>query len=173
MSMFPLATVTVGAGGAASINFSSIPQTFTHLQIRSIVFQGASTAYFAYVTPGAIAAAQHRVSGNGSTVGSSGYASGVYDVPFLTCGQYIVLDGTYPTVSICDILDYTNTNKNKTIKTLSGIDKNGSGEVGLASGVYLSTSAISSLTIGTYGGTLGQYSTFQLYGITTSTATGA
>ena len=29
-----IATVTVGAGGSSSITFSSIPSTYTHLQIR-------------------------------------------------------------------------------------------------------------------------------------------
>jgi hypothetical protein len=160
-----IATTTVGAGGVSTLTFSSIPQTYTHLQIRASIFQGASIAYFAYVTPGAIAASQHRLSCQGSGVASTAYASGAYDAPFLTLGQYITLDGTYPTVSICDILDYTNTNKNKTIKILSGIEKNGSGEVGMGSAVSLSTAAISSLTIGTYGGTIGQYSSFALYGI--------
>ena len=160
-----IATTTVGAGGVSTITFSSIPQTYTHLQIRASIFQGTATAFFAYVTPGAIAASQHRLSGNGSTAGATGYASGVYDAPFLTLGQYVVLDGTFPTASICDILDYRDTNKNKTIRTFSGIDKNGSGEVGIASSASLSTAAITSLTIGTYGGTIGQYSSFALYGI--------
>ena len=29
-----IATVTVGAGGSSSVTFSSIPSTYTHLQIR-------------------------------------------------------------------------------------------------------------------------------------------
>ena len=29
-----IATTTVGAGGASSVTFSSIPQTYTHLQLR-------------------------------------------------------------------------------------------------------------------------------------------
>jgi len=32
-----IATVSVGSGGAADVTFSSIPATFTHLQIRYIV----------------------------------------------------------------------------------------------------------------------------------------
>ena len=32
-----IATVTVGSGGAASVEFTSIPSTYTHLQIRAIV----------------------------------------------------------------------------------------------------------------------------------------
>ena len=31
-----IATTTVGAGGAASISFTSIPATYQHLQIRAI-----------------------------------------------------------------------------------------------------------------------------------------
>ena len=159
-----ISTATCSANDA-SVVFSNIPQIYTHLQIRSIVFQGTSTAYFTYVTPGAIASSQHRFSGNGSSVSGNGYASGTYDAPFLTVGSYIVLDNTYPTAAITDIFDYTNTNKNKTIRTMSGIDKNGTGEIGFASSLSLSTNSITSLTIGTYGGTFGANSQFALYGI--------
>ena len=38
-----IATVTVGGGGAASIEFTSIPGTYQHLQIRGIIGNGGDT----------------------------------------------------------------------------------------------------------------------------------
>ena len=35
-AMFPLGMVQVGSGGSSSITFSSIPNTYKHLQIRGI-----------------------------------------------------------------------------------------------------------------------------------------
>jgi hypothetical protein len=49
-------------------------------------------------------------------------------------------------VTIMDIHDYSNTTRNKTIRTFSGNDRNGAGITGIWSGLYINTSAISSLT---------------------------
>jgi len=35
-----IASVTVGSGGAANVEFTSIPATYTHLQIRGIARSG-------------------------------------------------------------------------------------------------------------------------------------
>jgi hypothetical protein len=63
-------------------------------------------------------------------------------------------------------LDYANTNKYKTTRSIGGNDNNGSGFVSLISGLWLSTSAISNIEIIPLNGTLWtQYSHFALYGI--------
>jgi hypothetical protein len=67
--------------------------------------------------------------------------------------------------SVLDILDYANTNKTKVIRSLDGNDTNGSGNVGLYSGMYNSTNAITSVTIAPQSGNWNQYTTFALYGI--------
>ena len=72
-----------------------------------------------------------------------------------------------------DILDYTNTNKNKTIRAIAGFDANGSGTAGLWSSVYLDTSAITSIAVGTANSNFAAGSRLDLYGITTSQVTGA
>jgi hypothetical protein len=64
---------------------------------------------------------------------------------------------------IVDILDYANTNKYKTLRALAGVDFNGSGRVGLTSGLWQSTSAINAITL--EGSSFVQYSSFALYGI--------
>ena len=58
--------------------------------------------------------------------------------------------------------DYTNSNKYKTTRSLSGQDQNSSGEVFFWSGLFNSTDAISSITLlNSYA----QYSSFALYGV--------
>ena len=63
-----------------------------------------------------------------------------------------------------DILDYSNTNKNKTLRQLAGTDNNGNGVVGLSSGLWQSTAAVASIDI-TAIGSFSQYTSFALYGI--------
>jgi len=65
---------------------------------------------------------------------------------------------------IVDILDYANTNKYKTVRSLNGNDANGSGSMNLSSNVWLSTAAITSLTLSS-SSDFRQYSSFALYGI--------
>ena len=67
---------------------------------------------------------------------------------------------------VIDILDYANTNKYKTVRTLSGDDKNGSGYVVFGSGLWQNTNAVSTITLTNHGATnFQQYSSFALYGI--------
>lgn len=75
------------------------------------------------------------------------------------------VSSTNPSAVVVDILDYANTNKNKTIRVLAGVDNNGSGEVALNSGLWPSTSALNTIKILTTSGNLNQYSSFALYGI--------
>ena len=68
--------------------------------------------------------------------------------------------------TVCDILDYTNTNKYKTVRALSGHDQNGSGVIQLRSGFWRSTSAITSITISNDQiANIAEYTRFSLYGI--------
>jgi hypothetical protein len=166
-----IATQTVGASAVSSITFSSIPSTYTHLQIRSL-WKGSITSFdYEYVeltiNGSSSGYAYHNIRGDGSAVVAGGGGS---------------LDRTYPSFSlpssnasyanmfgtgIIDILDYTNTNKNKTIRALSGFDGNGSGNVSLSSGLWQNTSAITSISLKPQSGSSNftQYSQFALYGI--------
>ena len=163
-----IASQTVGAGGSSSITFTSIPSTYTHLQLR---FTGRAnlagnvfSAGIRYNSDSGSNYSFHFIYGNGTSALTSVGANQTTDYS-------ASLMGTTPTnnfaVNIIDILDYANTNKFKTIRTLSGGDVNGAGGfIGLSSVLWRSTSAINSITISSDGyGDLLQYSTFALYGI--------
>lgn len=70
-------------------------------------------------------------------------------------------------VAIIDLLDYTSTTKNKTFRSLTGNDQNGSlGELRLMSGSYgATTNAIDTLRFYSAFASIAQYSSFALYGI--------
>ena len=162
-----IATVTVGAGGSTSIAFSSIPSTYSHLQIRSIAKDGSS---------GGVGWMLMRY--NGSSTGSDYIYLGYLLGDGSTASTAIAVTSTYTYAGqiggststtfgagIIDILDYANTNKFKTVRIQSSIDNNGSGSVIMTEGAYLQNTAISSLTVTPANGSFAQYSTFALYGI--------
>jgi hypothetical protein len=78
---------------------------------------------------------------------------------------------TYPFVFVYDILDYASTSKNKTFKGLSGQDGNATGtatnwRVQSSSGVWrTSGTAINTVRISLPTFTMGNLSSFALYGI--------
>ena len=67
--------------------------------------------------------------------------------------------------AIIDIFDYANTNKYKTMRSLYGSDLNGSGQVGIASSVWMNTNAINSIKLYFTSSNLAQYSSFALFGV--------
>lgn len=169
-----IAGQTISTPGA--ITFSSIPQTFTHLQVRLTCrsdFAGAAAANFIrFNGDSGSSYPYHFLLGDGSSASSSGTTAGT--VGFLGNMSAATSTANVFTNCIADILDYTNTNKNKTLRNLQGYDANGSGQVYLASTLWLSTAAITSILLVSGGGANYVAGTrADLYGITTSSATGA
>ena len=157
-----ISTVTVGAGGSSTITFSSIPSTYKHLQLRSINLTGTSLNTINMTFNGSSSSySQHVLYGDGSSAAAASVTS--------TTNAVIGLNGTStaPSAIIVDILDYTSTDKNKTVRSLSGFDANGSGYVQLRSSLWYATpAAINSISITIAGGfNFSQYSSFALYGI--------
>lgn len=151
-----IATVTVGAGGSATVTFSSIPSTYTHLQVRAFVADNATNSNFQMTFNGSAGTKGHRLMGDGTSATSDYYNSAVLYAQRTDTGQFVF---------ITDLLDYASTAKNKTIRTLAGGDKNGAGRVGLWSAFINSTSAITSLSIAPTASNFPQYSHIALYGI--------
>ena len=161
-----IATTTVGAGGASSITFSSIPSSYTHLQIRFMARRTTSSAADTTIRFNSDSGANyksHYIIGDGASVsaGSPGATTSILN--WYTTGSDAT-SGVFG-IDILDILDYSNTNKYKTTRTLSGFDNNGSGNVVFSSGLYLSTNAISNITLIPNSGNFVEYSSFALYGI--------
>jgi len=155
-----IATVTVGSGGSSTVEFTSIGSTYSHLQVR--VYSMSSTANWnklQFNTDTGSNYTYHQLEGNGSSaVANAGTSQ--------TSIQYAYsYSTTNPLGAVIDILDYANTNKYKTVRTLSGNDSNGSGNVQLMSGLWLSTNAITSIKFINTSGNFNQYSHFALYGI--------
>jgi hypothetical protein len=164
-------TVTVGSGGQSSVTFSSIPSTYKHLQIRGMVksartdddgatyriqFNSDSGANYTY----------HRLKGDGSSVVSDGLGGMNYSYFYSMAASSGSVNSSTFGVSVFDILDYSNTSKNKTIRVLCGYDGNGNGIISLGSSAWFSTSAVTSISLTIDGGTnFTQYSSFALYGI--------
>jgi hypothetical protein len=158
-----IATVTVGSGGSSSISFTSIPSTYQHLQIRGIARRssGSTNTIVRFNSDSGNNYATHYLLGNGSSA-SAGAESSVnrFYLDILTASS------TSYSASVLDVLDYANTNKNKTARSLAGIDLNGSGTVWLASGLWMNTAAITAVTLSLESSAnFEQYSSFALYGI--------
>lgn len=149
----------VSSGGSAYIDFTSIPSTYKHLQIRaSYNNTGGATNLYMTLNGSTGSSYYHYLFGDGS--GSATAGSTASDIFTIQWGS----SATTQYAMVLDILDYGSTSKNKTIRTLAGVDYNGSGGVFLSSNLYSTTSAISSIRIGgAYN--LAQYSKFALYGI--------
>lgn len=164
-----IATVTVGSGGTSTVTFSSIPSTYQHLQLR-IIARGLNSGNecqfnYSFNNDGGSNYSFHLLRGDGSAAYADGYGS----------MDSVKAQGRYPAatatanvfgVGISDFLDYANTNKNKTVRTLGGNDRNGAGQVYYTSAAWYNTSAINEIDITNADGTgIAQYSSFALYGI--------
>jgi len=158
-----IATAT-GTGASGTITFGSIAGTYSALQIRVNMVASASAALqLTFNGDTASNYAMHGVFGDGSAAAANGSAS---TSGIQTLGQYTGTITTYPNVAIMDILDYASTSKFKTVRCLQGFDKNAAGgEVGLTSGLWRSTSAISSLSLILTTGNFTTSTTIALYGV--------
>ena len=165
-----IATST-GNGSASSFTFSSIPSTYQHLQIRLIArgvrsfsseqlylrLNGDTGSNYAY----------HSLIGNGSGTETSGTANG--NVMFLTEFPAANETANIFATSVIDILDTNNANKNTTVRSLSGYDNNGNtgnytSRIWLGSGLWMNTSAVTSVTV-LSNGAFANNTTVALYGI--------
>lgn len=154
------------SSSGTTVTFSSIPSTYKHLQVRFLADLDTADRVLRMRINGVSSTgtyAKHGLEGNGSSASAYGVDSS--SATWLDVG-YVVSAGHNPAVAVIDILDYANTNKYKTTRTLAGNDQNGAGLVGLYSGLYMSTSAISSIEFTINGsGNFATGSSFALYGI--------
>jgi hypothetical protein len=115
-----------------NVVFSSIPQNFSHLQLRVVgrglnSFSDGLTMYLTFNNNNTSTHYQnHGLWGNGSSASSINNLN----VGLITVQQVfpdVNATANIFGVAITDILDYTSTTKNKTIRTIGGYDRNGLG----------------------------------------------
>jgi hypothetical protein len=162
-------TYTLGSA-QATVTFSSIPSTYKHLQLRLIgrsAYAGDSenvrmqlngqtaTSYYT----------NHILYGNGASALTDNDVNSVVGFNIHRLPAATSTASVYGGLVI-DFLDYANTNKNKTIRSLGGWDANGSGRINFTSALFTSTAAISSisLTLST-ASNYAANSSFALYGV--------
>lgn len=166
IAMQPIYTQTVGAGGAASITFNSIPQYFTDLKVvisgrsaRSaqqadnlfITFNGVTTTYSAT-----------GLLGNGSSASSSRFSSRYASLAVDAAGS------TASTFSSHDIYipNYTGSNFKSFIADSVSENNASNAQSDLFAGLWRDTAAITSISLLPEVSTWVQYTTISLYGIT-------
>ena len=168
-----IATAT-GTGSNTSVTFSSIPSTYTSLQIRAIYRDtntpGATRQNLNLEFNGSAGTnyAVHYLQGEGATVSAAGFTA----YPFVVVNGAGAGGGTSSNIfgaSIIDIHDYASTSRNKTVRYLAGINDNtataANQRISIGSGLWLSTSAITSIKVICGDTAFATGTTISLYGI--------
>jgi hypothetical protein len=145
-------TAIVSGTAATSVVFSGLDayaSIYKHLQIRAVA-RDTGTAQLVstgvrFNSDTATNYSYHRFFGQGTTTASGGFIN-------QTAMYYAGTPGSSATANIfgaaiVDILDFSATTKNKTIKTLSGNMGSTDSVTAFASGLWRSTAAITSITL--------------------------
>jgi len=169
-SMFPISSFIVPSAGSAFVEFTNIPQTYTHLQIRvmtrTLRAATSDAILWRFNSDSSSNYTLHSIYGDGSGTALADNAAN------LSYGYYFTTTGNSATaniygVGIIDIYDYANTNKFKTARTIHGYDTNGAGQLIITSSLWRNkVNGISSIRFESQNAAnISQYSSFALYGI--------
>ena len=164
-----IATVTVGSGGAANIEFTSIPATYTDL---AILLSGridntfGNAWYDTYLQVNSATGTTRDVYGTGSAA-QSGTDGG--EIRILGVPSDGATASTFSNAFIY-ITNYASTTQYKSISIDSVSENNATASMAaLAAGLYSANTAITSLKLDPYStGNFVQHSTATLYGIKNS-----
>lgn len=163
-----IATVTVGSSGSSTIDFTSIPSTFTDLYLSASMRGDAAYNYtdvkveFNSTTTGYT---RRGIYGDGTSTGAVNDST----ARFTTTNLATSTTSTYSNIRLY-IPNYTSSNY-KPISSNTSIENNTSSNNlnMLVSGLWSNTAAITSITLTPLtGGNFIQYSTATLYGINNS-----
>lgn len=161
-----IASNTVGAGGVASVTFSSIPSTYTDLVVKVSARSTSGAAFAGLVIAFNGSSANYTLKWLGDAGGGAvSYSQGTFGYNHL-----FYIPGSAATASTFGngevyIPNYASSSYNKSLSA-DGANENNTAAIyqGISAGLWSSTAAINSLAFST-GGNLDQYSTFTLYGI--------
>jgi hypothetical protein len=162
-----IASVSVGSGGAASINFSSIPATYTDLVVKVSLRQTIGGLEWESITidfNGLTTNQDQRVlyTGNGTSVSnlSNARMNAWVNASISTASTFSNTELYIP--------NYAGSN-NKSVSIDNTAENNGTiSFLSLHADLWSSSSAINQITFTPNGGTFVQYSTATLYGISKS-----
>lgn len=171
-----IATATVTSGGTSSIAFSSIPQTYDHLQLYwNARSSSGNTGDFVYVRFNGDSTANYNFNYLEASGGTSTLNPGISTKSANTNAWLTKIAGGTATANVFAvgygiIGDYSKTNRNKSLHCYGGLDDHGlgtpTGNTRLENSVWFSTSAITSITLTTDSGSSFAANTdFTLYGI--------
>jgi hypothetical protein len=137
-----IATLTVASGTTqAALEFTSIPSTYKHLQLRFFGNATSNTSGTIQINGNTTTGDYwtHTLGGNGSSAYATAY-NNIY-------APYYTGTGGKSVAYILDLLDYATTTKLKTFRLFGGYDANSSGSIFLQSVNFNSTSAVSSIKL--------------------------
>ena len=168
-----LASSTVGSGGAASVTFSSIPNTYTDLLVKFSArtaynnIAGSISCYLRFNGDTGSNYLSKRLIGTGSAATSDSYSTTSLVNTFLDITAYTA--NTFGNAEYY-IPNYAGSNYKS--MSVDGVTEHNAtlSYASLTAGVWSSTSAITSMNIAPEPSTgdFVQYSTFYLYGIKNS-----
>ena len=161
-----LETITVGAAGASSVTFNSIPQTgYTDLVLNSSIRCTAAedTAFLRFNNDSATNYSYRRLIGDGSSAASSTATSQAQlALQFMAESGYTA--NTFSNNAVY-IPNYTSSNT-KSVSFDSVNERNASNpRMLIAAGLWSGTAAITTMQVLPGAGNFAQYSTFSLYGV--------
>lgn len=157
-----IATVS-GTGSSGTVTFSSIPSTYSILQIRCNWFSTATNnPYMRFNSDTAGNYSWTHLHGDGA--GATAAQNAATSASFIYWGYST--DSNTPNSAIIDINNYASTSKTKVAKIFAGQDYVSAGEIAHWAGVWNNSStAINSISLITGAGNFTTTSTFALFGI--------
>lgn len=170
MSVFlqPIYTQNIGSGGATTVTFNNIPQTFTDLKLvitaRSngsgfydnlLVTVNGSTSSYSFV----------RLFGDGA---GNVYSDKFSSQSFIYAGEVngsAAIANSFGNMQ-CYFANYSSSNYKQILTDNQNVTNATTSYTGQHSCLWSNTAAITSMSFTVGGNTFQQYSTFSLYGIT-------
>lgn len=166
-SAYEIAKYTVPSGGVSAITFA-IPDGYRHIRIEGVHRSDISSSgnnigmYMRFNGDAGTNYYWREVAGNGSS--AMAYSQSDTGINVSPHGPRAGDTADVFNAEIIDILDYASTTKTKVSRAIAGDDLSGSGWIHLTSGMWNSTSAISSITLFVESSNFAQHSTFTLIG---------
>ena len=163
-----IASVSVGSGGAASIDFTSIPSTYTDLCVKlSTRLNGSASTVRTSFNGSGSGYSELMLYTNASTGPYGAARSGTYV-------EWMYSDGTLNTANTFNSADvyipnYAGSN-NKSFSIDNANETNGTADqlININAAIWANSAAITSITFTTGSTSFVQYSTATLYGIKNS-----